>query len=211
MRRVLERVRDDVQKELPQTRAVREHDDVRDLRHRHGEPRRLAKDSRGLEHLVRQRRERHALAMQVEASLVGAREREQAVDEIRHSRGLVERLLERDELFRRRRALAHRTLHVGAHDGERRLELVARIRGEATQRGERALEALQHLVQRHRESRNLFASRHRKSAVQAASVSDRLHFVHQAIHRLKRAPRDRVRERDRREQQRSGRSPPLPR
>ena len=66
----------------------------------------LAQDHGGLEDIVDERLELERLAMQIEASFVGASEREQTVHEIRHARRFLQRLLERDELLggRRRRS-----------------------------------------------------------------------------------------------------------
>jgi hypothetical protein len=86
--------------------------------------------------------------VQVEAPLVGPGEREQAVHEIRHARRLLQRLLERlHRLAARRSGCIARSTSAPQH-GERRLELVRRVGGEAAERAERRLEARDHRVQR---------------------------------------------------------------
>ena len=97
--------------------------------------------------------------IEVEPPFVGARERQQTVDEIRHARGLLQRLLERHHLVGPIRRRMHGALDVGAQHGERRLELVARIGREAPQRGERRLEARQHRVHRQAQPGELIVAR----------------------------------------------------
>ena len=63
------------------------------------QPRVLAEDHRGLVDVAHERLQLDRLAMQVEPPFVGARQRQQAVDEIRHARRLLQRLLERDQLL----------------------------------------------------------------------------------------------------------------
>ena len=131
------------------------------------EPGVLAEDHRGLDDLVHERLELDRLAMQIEAPLVGARERQQDFDEIRHARRLLQRLLERDELLGAVGDVCHRALDVGAQHRQRRLELVARVGGEAAQRGERCLEARDHRVQRRCRARR---SRHRVVSTEVAGA-----------------------------------------
>ena len=194
-RRVLDRVRHEVEQQLAQARAIAHHDRVLERRHRERETRILAEDHRGLVDLAHQRLDLDRRAMDVEASLVGAREREQTVDEIRHARRFLQRLLERDHRVGAIGPGMHRALDIGTQHGERRLELVARVGGEPPQRGERRLEAREHRVHREAQARQLVVARVRgQPPMQASAVGDRLDLVDQLIHRPERIAHDEIRD-----------------
>ena len=88
----------------------------------------LARLSRLLQYLA----EVNRLAMELRPTLVGARQREQRIQELRHPIHFLERLFQCRERLRRGVRARDRTLHAGAHDRQWRLELMARIRGEAS-------------------------------------------------------------------------------
>ena len=76
---------------------------------------------------------------------------------------------------------------------QRRSQLVRDVGGEATQCGERCLEARDHRIQRRAQARQLVASGlHGQSSVEASAVADRFHLVDHAAYRLDRSAGDQV-------------------
>src|SRR5207245_1628700 len=96
-RRVLDRVRYEIEKQLAQTRSFAQHHGVLDERQRHRDARFFTEYGSGLVDITHQWLEAHGLAIKIKASFVGAGEREQAFNEIRHARDLLHRFLERLE------------------------------------------------------------------------------------------------------------------
>ncbi len=91
-----------------------------------------------------------------------------------------------------------RALHAGSHDGEWRLQLVARVRSEAVQRGEAALQPAHHLVERHGEPPQLVPlHRYRQPPVQTAPVADLADLFDDPIDRGQRPARDEAAHEDR--------------
>src|SRR5262249_24539854 len=87
-----------------------------------------------------------------------------------HSRRLLERLLERHHPLGAIGVRVHRALDVRAQHRERRLELVAGVRGEPAKRRERFLEAREHRVDGDAQPRQLVVARiGRKSSVIAST------------------------------------------
>ncbi len=204
-RRVLDGIRRQVQQQLPQANVVPHRGARLGQRQRDRQPGVLAQNERRLEYLLYQWLERNRLAMQIEASLVGTRERQQALHQVRHARRLGQRLLQRDEAFGLGGSGVHRPLDVGAQHGQRRFELMAGIGGEAPERAERFLQARQHLVQGEGEPRHLVAGVDlRQSAMQTASVGDRLNLVDDQVDRPECPSGDRPRDQHRRDDQEGG-------
>src|SRR5438034_7863172 len=95
-RRVLDRVGDEVEKELPQAVRIAEHGRVFTSWQLDRETGLFAKDYRGLEDITYKRLEAHRLAMKIVSPLVGPGEGEQTLNEIGHPRRLLQCFLERD-------------------------------------------------------------------------------------------------------------------
>ena len=113
-RSVLDGVGDQVQKELPQTRAISHHHHVRRERQIHRHALCLAEYQSGFVDLLHQRLQLYWLRMQIEPALIGTRQREQALNQITHSPDLLQRFLERHHPLRLRRVLRHRALDISA-------------------------------------------------------------------------------------------------
>ena len=136
--------------------------------------------------------------MQRSPALVCASQRQQGVHQLSHPVHLEQRLLERLHHVWRCRRMRERALDSGPQHRERRLELVARVGREATQRAERFLEARQHRVQGYRQARQLVIGRRLGQApVQTAAVADRLDLVHDEVDRLQSAPHQQVSDHER--------------
>ena len=192
-RRVLDRVGHQIEEQLPKPSPVAHHRQFVDRRHRDLQFAFLTEDERGLHDFADERLQRDHLAMQVESPLVGAGEREERIDEVSHARRLLQCLFQRDELVRGMRGELHRPLHVGAHDGQRRLELVRGVGGEAAQRAERRFQTPDHRIERRRQARHLVARRlDREPAVQRSPVGDVLHLGRDPVDRAYGATGDEV-------------------
>src|SRR4030095_15292295 len=83
---VLDGIRHQVEKELPQPRPIAHHDATLDRGQLHRQSGVLTKNDRCLENLTQKWLELYRSAVNVESSFVGPREREQAVDEVGHAR-----------------------------------------------------------------------------------------------------------------------------
>ena len=77
--------------------------------------------------------------VQIEATFVRTREREQTVNEIGHASCLLQRLLERHHSLAAIRRRMHCPLDVGSENGQRSLEFMTRVGSKPPQRGERGL------------------------------------------------------------------------
>src|SRR6185312_15360048 len=124
-RSVLDRVGNEIEEQLPQSRAIARDRYVGRERKIHRHPRTLAQYERGLVHFLRELAQIDAHAVQVESSLVRTRKGEQTLHQIRHASRLVQRFLECDETIVLSCCRAHRSLHVRTQHCKRRLELVA--------------------------------------------------------------------------------------
>src|SRR6266542_5795535 len=154
---VLDRVCHEVEEELPEPRWISHYRHVGGELQTHGNAGALTEYQRRLVDVLNERLELNGLAMNVESSLVGTRERQETLNEIGHSRRLVKRLFQCDHPLRWRGRLAHCAFDVGAQHRKRCLELVAGIRGKAAETRERSLEPRDHCVQRVDKLREFFA------------------------------------------------------
>ncbi len=104
---------------------------------------------------------------------------------------LLQRFLQRHERLLGQVRGRNGALDSGAQHREWRLELVARVGGEASQGDEAPLEPHHHLVQRLGQSAELVLhARLRQSPVQAPAIADLAHFGDDLIHGAERAARD---------------------
>src|SRR5690349_8280813 len=95
-RGVLDRIGDEVEKELTQSRAIAHHNGISREWKIDRDALCFAENEGSLINLLHQRLQLHRLAMQIEPALVCARECQQTLYEIGHPAHFLERLFERD-------------------------------------------------------------------------------------------------------------------
>ncbi len=142
---------------------------------------------------------------QLEPALVDLREREQVVDRAAHPVDFLAHALEHVALGGRERAAAQIDIELGAHDGQRRAQLVGRVGDEPLLLGDALLEAVEHRVQGHGEVTDLVGRpRHGDPFVQVVDP-DLLGLRRHPVDRQERLAREHpAAERGRRERRRDG-------
>ena len=172
--RVFHRVGEQVEDELTDAARIHGNDHgVRRCRDLHVHRGLCGEELAGFARLLDDRPQIDGLPMQRGGPLVRAREHEQRLHELGHAVDLLERLLERRQRLGWQAGHGDGALDPGAEHGERGLELVARVGGEAAQRREAPLEPRHHLIEGLGEPPQLVLDhRLRESPVQAAPVGD---------------------------------------
>ena len=126
--RVFDRVLDEVERELPDAAAIDRH------HHRLGgqmnvdrDPGMLGEQLASLPRLLDDFANVDGLFVEIRTAFIGARERQQRLEQLCHAIHFLQCLFQRHERFRRQVGSRDGPLDSCSHDGQRRLQLVTRV------------------------------------------------------------------------------------
>ena len=177
--RVFHRVGDQVQQQLENPVAIGAEGN-RSLRHvaLHREPGAFGQHARRLRRFGNQLPQVEILDRQRQAAFVGTCQGQQTIEQLGHPIDLIERLIERLHALGRGPRVTQGPLDAGAQHHQRRLELVARLRGEAVERREAPLQPVEHAIHRRTQPGDLVpAALDRQPPVEALAAGDRLELA----------------------------------